>query len=66
MARKRQKNVIRTDFIENRIAHCWAIGAYDMMECWEHVASVVNAPIDKDYIESEMNRRKKIISDLYK
>jgi hypothetical protein len=51
MARKRQYNTIRTDYLESRIAFYIATGRSEVANIFSVIARDVNAPVDKDEIE---------------
>ena len=50
MAKKRQQNIIRTDYLEAKIAYYWAVGKYSEEAALRKVASDVHAPINEKLI----------------
>ena len=50
-------NRIRTDYLENKIAHYRARGWFEAEEALRKVARDINAPIDEDTIVAETKKR---------
>lgn len=58
MAKKRQYNTVRTDYLEQQLAHYRARRDYGAFDALESLARDVGAPIDREWIEDTAAKRK--------
>ena len=62
-AQRRMINKVRTDFLEQKIAHYRATGAYDAAEAIEALARSICAPICEYTIVEEARQRRKFYEE---
>ena len=58
MARRRMLNTVRTDYLENKIAHYHAMRWYERAEALRALARDIGAPIDEDAIAEDARKRR--------
>lgn len=60
MPRKRQINKIRTDYLENRLAHYIALKNWEAAEAIRWIVRDIGAPIDDEWIKENALERRKV------
>lgn len=60
MSKRRMINQVRTDTLEQKIAHYRALGNYDAAGAIEALARSIGAPIDMDAVLKDVEKRRKI------
>lgn len=64
MAKKREFNVIRTSYLEYKIAHLLAAGFTEKADILGLVALEIGAPIDRKKIEAEKGKYVEFLEEL--
>jgi hypothetical protein len=60
MKRKRMYNTIRTDLLEDRVAHYESVGNWESARAILWLAESIGAPIDKEKIAQQANERRQL------